>query len=163
MIIVVAVAVSVIATIGIFIFSKWIRHSVDMWRLRCDLDAAQKERAREEKIERERYEVFVKEFDEKIETKIRFMENLGLERVIGLLGTMDYSMWILRENGKIKELYDLDANRIPLANLSMCMCAKVIGIEPDIYYYSEKISARELMLDSYDCARHPKILKDNVA
>lgn len=79
--------------------------------------------------------------------KIDYMKSLGLEEA----RCINFSMWILRdENGRIKELYDTDAKRMPLANLAMTRNAKTIGIEPDIYYFNDKITKSQMLNDELE-------------
>lgn len=79
--------------------------------------------------------------------KIDYMKSLGLEEA----RCINFSLWILRdERSKIKELYDIDAKRIPLANLAILANAKTVGIEPDLYYLGEKITKSQMINDELE-------------
>jgi len=102
-----------------------------------------KEREARERAEFEEQEKIRKEREAEKQEKVKYMRSLGLEEVIGA----SQEFWIRRKNGKIKELYNLKVNRVPLAVLAMSPGTTTIGIEPDLYYYREKISKREMLED----------------
>lgn len=88
---------------------------------------------------------FCQRVEKEEDDNILFMQNLGLEEV---LDVNHCTRWIFRdENGKIKSLYDLYANRVPLEELTMVPGAETIGIIPDLYYYREKISRWQMLED----------------
>jgi len=95
------------------------------------------------KIIFENQEKIRKEREAEKQKKIEYMKSLGLEGVAGV----HQSLWIKRKNGKIKELYNLEAERIPLAELIQSPGAKTIGIEPVLYYYNNKISKQQMLKD----------------
>ena len=102
-----------------------------------------KKREEQERKEREKKNQECQKFAAEKDEKILFMQNLGLEEVIGVYG----QLWIRREDSKIKELYDLEGNRVPLADLAIAPGTKIIGIVPDLYYYGEKISRWQMLED----------------
>lgn len=97
-------------------------------------------------------------FQDEKQEKIDYMTSLGLEPVRVL---NDGTFWILREDGRIKELYSLDAERVPLANLSMCLSTKIIGIEPDLYYFNELITKGQMMRDEAEIRKLNKLKEAN--
>lgn len=101
---------------------------------------------------REAAEEWSKKQEQKLE-KIAFMESVGLERVPGMLPTMADDFWIRRVDGKIKEMYDLSGTRISLCNLAMSAMVTTVGVNPDIVFGNQVITAHELLMDDLEVRR----------
>lgn len=57
------------------------------------------------------------------------------------------------KNERIKALYDLDGNRIPLANLAKVWGSKVIGNDPVLVYCGEVITAYRMLQDEREIGK----------
>lgn len=92
----------------------------------------------EQRLIRKGYEDYI----EKRDKQIAIMELKGYKKLDD-----KGSMWMERENGKIKALYNRDGLRIPLACLSQLSGTKVVGNEPVLYFYGEKIDKWRMWKD----------------
>jgi hypothetical protein len=103
---------------------------------------SQKREAKEEAKRKENYERYQELLAEK-QKKVDYMKSIGLEEVYGVSN----DLWILRKDGKIKELVDLDGNRRPLAELARSSGTQIVGIDPVLYYHGERIDKWKMLND----------------
>lgn len=125
-------------TIKEFILIQWLYRLVRKEDIRLEKEAKEER----EKINREQQK---RELKRQIKT-LRMQEE-GLERVSGV-----DDLWIKRtENGKIKELYNLDMKRVPLAELARSPYAETVGWNDVLLIYQgEKITPYRMMMDEMD-------------
>jgi hypothetical protein len=136
--------VSLIAVLALPI----VREALEVFRLELELKAQIKESEKYEKEQQklaEKREVERKKREARRQAKVDFMLSIGLEPVLGV----DNSWWIRRnEKGKIKELYDLECRRRPIANIVMSPFATTTGWnDATIIYKSEKIRPIDMIED----------------
>lgn len=102
------------------------------------------EKTRKEHEEREKQ---VKEFEEQRQRKIANMQEKGFEKVRGMLAN-DY--FIECDGDNIVAMYDISGKRIPLAYLGLSREARVVGIDPVIYYDKYKVLPSQIIYDDIE-------------
>jgi hypothetical protein len=101
----------------------------------------------EARVEREKISKEEQKRQLKRQIKVLRMKEEGLEQVSGV-----EDLWIKRtENGKIKELYNLDMKRIPLAELARSPSSETIGWnDVTLIYQGEHIRPYRMMVDEME-------------
>lgn len=142
-IVVIAVALSVIAIWLLAKFAVWILEVYRVFKYTQMLKRNQAKRDEEAALIQKGHEDYMA----KQQAKIDAMKAKGFD------STSDDYYWIEREDGKIKRLYNLDGKRVPLAQLSKLSGAKLVGVNPDIWYYGEKISRYRMWDDEAEITK----------
>lgn len=147
----------VIATaIGLSGLGLFLRRQVGLWQLTWRLQEMAEDTEKRRQQEYEKHQKISEEYRRIRNEKIEFMKKLDYEAVLGT----DNELWIERgPNSRIKKLYELGGQRVPLASLASSQAAQVIGVVPEIWYLKEHISAQQLMQDDYEVRiERPKLL-----